>query len=206
MISPKIKLCGIRSVSDAMSAVAAGIDVLGLVFFHDSPRYVSMQVAADIARHVPPFTCLVGLFVNAPKQYIASVLEQVPLSLLQFHGNETEPECSCWHKPYIKAFRVQQRYSIVDTVAPYHSSSGYLLDSYNPKIEGGTGESFNWNLVPKGLDKPIILAGGLNASNIRTAIKTVQPYAVDVSSGVESSPGVKDIDKITAFVEAVGNI
>ena len=204
MVSPRIKVCGITSAGDAIAATAAGIDVLGLVFFSKSPRHVSIAQAVEIARSVPPFTCLVGLFVNAAEQDIEAVLQQVPLGLMQFHGDETESECSRWDIPYIKAMRVRPEIPVTDMVAPYHSASGYLLDSYQPGVVGGTGESFDWGLIPDSLDKPVILAGGLNPGNVREAIETVHPYAVDVSSGVEATPGRKDIEKIKAFVKAVG--
>ncbi len=204
MVSPRIKVCGITSADDAIAATAAGVDVLGLVFYRKSPRHVSIEQAIEIARSLPPFTCLVGLFVNASEQDIEAVLQQVPLGLIQFHGNETEPECRRWRIPYIKAMRVRPEIPVTDMVAPYHSASGYLLDSYRPGIVGGTGESFDWGLIPDRLDKPVILAGGLNPGNVQEAIMTVNPYAVDVSSGVERTPGIKDIDKIKAFVKAAG--
>ncbi len=200
----RIKVCGITSVEDALAAIACGVDVLGLVFYRKSPRAVSIEQACEIARHVAPFTCLVGLFVNAPERDIEAVLGKVPLSLLQFHGDETEVDCNRWHLPYIKALRVRPEIPVKEMIAPFSSASGYLLDSYRPGVVGGTGESFDWELIPDNLDKPVILAGGLNPGNIQKAIMTVNPYAVDVSSGVERTPGIKDIDKIKAFVKAAG--
>ncbi|MDD7804222.1 MAG: phosphoribosylanthranilate isomerase [Endozoicomonas sp. (ex Botrylloides leachii)] len=205
MIPPKIKVCGITSVSDAVASVMAGVNALGLIFYPKSPRYLTIEIASEIARQVPPFTCLVGVFINATKPDIAAVLKQVPLGLLQFHGNESEADCRSWGIPYIKAFRVKPTSRITEMVTPFHSASGYLLDSYHPKIEGGVGKPFDWNLIPDKLDKPIILAGGLNPDNISEALAVVQPYAVDVSSGVELTYGVKDLDKIHAFVQSIGN-
>ena len=204
MPTSRIKVCGITSASDALAATASGVDVLGLVFYPKSPRYVTIEQAAEIARAVPPFTTLVGLFVNAEAHSIRQVLDHVPLSVLQFHGDEPEADCNRWQRPYIKAFRVRPERPVVDMVAPYASASGYLLDSHRPGVPGGTGEAFDWGLIPDTLGKPVILAGGLHAGNVSAAIEAVQPYAVDVSSGVEASPGRKDSDKIKAFVKAVG--
>lgn len=200
----RIKVCGITSVNDARQAIDCGVDALGLVFYPKSPRAVSPEQAREIARQQAPFTCLVGLFVNASPQAIEQVLKKVPLGLLQFHGDETEADCSRWQLPYIKALRVRPDRPVKDRLAPFHSACGYLLDSYCSGVAGGTGASFDWQLIPDGLDKPVILAGGLNPGNVRQAITAVQPYAVDVSTGVERSPGVKDIDKIKAFVKAAG--
>ena len=204
MVTARIKVCGITTVDDAMAATAAGVDILGLVFYRPSPRCVSIERASDIARCVPPFTLLVGLFVNASEQEIADVIQQVPIGLLQFHGDEGEAECNRWNIPYIKAMRVRPGVPVMDMVAPYHSAKGYLLDRYRPGVAGGTGEAFDWGLIPDKLDKPIILAGGLNPGNVRKAIDTVQPYGVDVSSGVELSPGIKSADKIQSFVQLAG--
>ena len=203
MDSPaRIKICGITSVADAMAVADSGAQALGLVFYEKSPRNVSIEQAREIAFAMPPFVSVVGLFVNAKPDFIESVLNRVPLSLLQFHGNETEAQCQRWGSRYLKAFRVRPEVPVVDMVAPYHSASGFLLDSYHPGTPGGTGESFDWELIPKNLEKPVILAGGLDAGNVAEAIKQVKPYAVDVSSGVESRPGQKDHGKIKAFVSS----
>ena len=204
LVSTRIKVCGITSAQDGLEATASGIDVLGLVFYKKSPRHVSIEQAKEIARVLPPFTCLVGLFVNASEHEVKAVLNAVPLGLIQFHGSEPEAFCNQWGVPYIKAFRVRPEESVAAMVAPYHSASGYLLDSYQPGTVGGTGESFDWGLIPESLDKPVILAGGLNPDNVQEAIKAVNPYAVDVSSGVEQAPGVKDSNKIKAFIKAAG--
>ena len=188
-------------MDDARAVAAAGADSIGLVFHKNSPRYVNIEQAARIARSVPPFMNVVGLFVDAPGDYIESVLRVVPLTLLQFHGNETEAECCGWGHRYIKAFRVKPDESVKRMVAPYQSASGFLLDSYRPGVPGGTGEAFDWELIPENLEKPVILAGGLHAGNVAQAIAQVNPYAVDVSSGVEIRPGIKDHDKINAFVK-----
>lgn len=203
MDSPaRIKICGITSVADAQAVAGSGADALGLVFYEKSPRYVSIEQAREIARSVPPFLSVVGLFVNAEPGYIESVMNSVPLDLLQFHGNETESECHRWGARYIKALRVRPELPVAEMVAPYSSASGFLLDSYRKGVPGGTGECFDWQLIPHNLEKPVILAGGLNASNVAEAIHQVKPYAVDVSSGVEIQPGQKDYGKIKAFVSS----
>ena len=203
MDSPtRIKICGITSIADAQAVADSGADALGLVFYDKGPRYVSTGLAREIALSVPPFLSVVGLFVNAEPDYIESVMNAVPLSLLQFHGNETEAECRRWGTRYIKAFRVRPELPVTEMTAPYDSASGFLFDSYRKGIPGGTGESFDWQLIPQNLEKPVILAGGLDATNIAEAIRQVKPYAVDVSSGVEIQPGQKDHGKIKAFVSS----
>ncbi|WP_257264145.1 phosphoribosylanthranilate isomerase [Endozoicomonas sp. ONNA2] len=203
-VSPRIKICGITRVDDGLVAAESGADAIGLVFYHKSRRYVMVEQAREIVRALPPFVSVVGLFVDASDELIQSVLDAVPLSLLQFHGNEPEADCSRWGVRYIKAFRVRPGIAVTDMVAPYTTACGYLLDSYKPGEAGGTGESFDWDLLPRELNKPVVLAGGLSPGNIAQAINRVQPYGVDVSSGVESQPGIKDHDKIRAFIKTAG--
>ncbi|WP_067520890.1 phosphoribosylanthranilate isomerase [Endozoicomonas ascidiicola] len=203
-VTPRIKICGITRPEDGLIAVENGADALGLVFYAKSARYVTAEQAAEIVSVLPPFVSVVGLFVDAQEALIQSVIDTVPLSLLQFHGKETEAECSRWGMRYLKAFRVRPDHSVEDMVTPYHSASGYLLDSYKPGEPGGTGESFDWELIPRSLSKPVILAGGLSPDNVNQAINRVRPYGVDVSSGVEARPGIKDHDKIKAFMKAAG--
>ncbi len=202
--SVRIKVCGVTSVADARAVALSGADSIGLMFYEKSPRHVTIRQAAEIVRSLPPFISVVGLFVDADDVDIENVLSNVPLTLLQFHGNETESQCSRWGHRYIKAFRVKPDVSVSEMVAPYFSASGYLLDSYRKGVPGGTGEKFDWQLVPDNLDKPVILAGGLEPGNVAEAIRQVRPYAVDVSSGVESSPGFKDQKKVNAFIKATG--
>ncbi|WP_062269866.1 phosphoribosylanthranilate isomerase [Endozoicomonas arenosclerae] len=198
----RIKVCGVTSVEDALEAVQAGADALGLNFYAPSKRFLSISKAQEIAAAVPPFITLVGLFVDAEDEVIQNVLDQVPLDLLQFHGNETDQECERWRRKYIKALRVRPGTSIEECAAAYPGACGLLLDSYRKGVPGGTGEAFDWQLIPDNLDKPIILAGGLNPDNVSKAIEQVAPFAVDVSSGVENERG-KDPEKMKAFVEAV---
>ena len=202
-LSVRIKVCGITSVDDARAAVRAGANAIGLVFYEKSPRYVTVEQAQQIARSVPPFVAVAGLFVNAGDQEVKEVLAQVPLTLLQFHGDEDDGWCQGWQRQYIKALRVRPDLSLPGAIADYPGASGILLDAYRKGIPGGTGESFDWGLIPPALDKPLILAGGLHENNVAQAIGQVAPYAVDVSSGVESRPGIKDHDKLAAFIRAV---
>jgi len=199
----RIKICGITRVEDALAAAELGVDAIGLVFYAPSPRAVSVEQAVSIVQALPPFVTTVGLFVNAPVDEVNNVLQQVPLDLLQFHGDESAEYCAQYQRPYIKALRMNPDVDITLAGAAYTNTQGILLDSYVAGTHGGTGQSFDWTNVPVGLKKPIILAGGLSPDNVATAIAAVQPWAVDVSGGVESGKGVKDAGKMAAFCEAV---
>jgi phosphoribosylanthranilate isomerase len=201
----RIKICGITSLNDADLAVKAGVDAIGLVFYRNSPRHVEPEQARHIMDALPPFITTVGLFVDADEAAIRQVLEQAPVDLLQFHGHESAGFCQSFGKPYLKAVRVREETDLHDLCKVYRSASGLLLDSYKKGVPGGTGASFNWNLIPADLALPIVLAGGLNAGNVADAINRVKPYAVDVSSGVEVAPGTKDKREVEAFVRAVSD-
>ncbi|MBU1282688.1 MAG: phosphoribosylanthranilate isomerase [Gammaproteobacteria bacterium] len=203
MSAVRSKICGITRIEDALSAVEAGADAIGLVFYAKSPRAVTVLQARAIIAALPPFVTTVGLFVDASRCELGEILDAVPLDLLQFHGDETPADCEGYHRPYIKALRVKPGDDIAAQVALYKNASGVLLDAYVPGIPGGTGEAFDWSLVPQGLKMPIILAGGLSAENVAQAIVQVRPYAVDVSGGVEIAKGIKDGGKIRAFMQAV---
>ncbi|MBA4288384.1 MAG: phosphoribosylanthranilate isomerase [Pseudomonas sp.] len=200
------KICGITRVEDALAAVEAGADAIGLVFYAKSPRAVSVQQARAIVAALPPFVTSVGLFVDASRCELGEILDAVPLDLLQFHGDETPDECDHYGRPYIKALRVKPGDDIAAQVARYANARGVLLDTFVPGIPGGTGEAFDWSLVPAQLSKPVILAGGLTAANVAQAIGQVRPFAVDISGGVESAKGIKDAAKIHAFMEAVRSV
>lgn len=202
-MTTRVKICGITDLADALDAIAAGASALGFVFYKSSPRYVSPQLAADIIRQLPPFVTTVGLFVNASQAEVIQVLEQTGIDLLQFHGDEPEVFCRGFARPYIKAFRVRPGLDVMQQVALYPSARGVLLDAYRPGVPGGTGEVFDWALIPAALAPQVILAGGLNADNVAEAISQVTPYAVDVSGGVEAAPGRKDRARINAFMAAV---
>lgn len=200
------KICGITRVEDALAAVDAGADAIGLVFYAKSPRAVTVPQAQAILAALPPFVTAVGLFVDCQRSELNAILDAVPLDLLQFHGDESPAACEGFRRPYIKALRVKPGDDIAARIGLYGSAAGVLLDTFVPGVPGGTGEAFDWSLVPQGLSVPIILAGGLTPENVRAAIEQVRPYAVDVSGGVEASKGLKDSDKIHAFVRAVRSV
>jgi phosphoribosylanthranilate isomerase len=199
----RVKICGITSEADALSAVEAGCDAIGLVFYEPSPRHVHIKQAIRIVSCLPPFVSVVGLFVDAQEHAIRSVLSQVRLDLLQFHGEETPDACDGFDLPYIKAVRVRQDTNLLQYAADYGNARALLLDTYKEGTAGGTGEVFDWGIIPAGLPKPIVLAGGLRPDNVAEAIRRVRPYAVDVSGGVEKSKGIKDAAKIAAFMQGV---
>jgi phosphoribosylanthranilate isomerase len=199
----RAKICGITRVEDALNAVAQGADAIGLVFYGPSPRNVSISKAMEIASQMPAFVSVVGLFVNAEASFINEVISNVKLDLLQFHGDETPEECARYLRPFIKAIRVKSDTNLVQCANEFSAAKALLLDTYTEGVAGGTGHVFDWNLIPKQLAKPVILAGGLNADNVAQAILQVSPYAVDVSGGVEISKGIKDAAKIAAFMQQV---
>ncbi|WP_238067447.1 MULTISPECIES: phosphoribosylanthranilate isomerase [Pseudomonas] len=203
MSNVRSKICGITRIEDALAAAEAGADAIGLVFYAKSPRAVDVRQARSIIAELPPFVTTVGLFVNASRCELNEILEVVPLDLLQFHGDETPQDCEGYHRPWIKALRVRPGDDLEAACQLYAGARGILLDTYVPGVPGGTGEAFDWSLVPARLSKPIILAGGLSADNVGQAIAQVRPYAVDVSGGVEQAKGIKDAAKIEAFMRAV---
>ncbi len=196
----RVKICGLTSVEDALHVVTAGADAIGLVFYPPSPRHVDVAQAAAIARAVGPFVTVVGLFVDPDAEMVEQVLAQVDLHVLQFHGDEPEVFCAQFNRPYLKALRMKPDVDVAQTLADYPSASAVLLDAYSPGIPGGTGETFDWSRVPASSQVPVVLAGGLNPENISDAVAAVSVYGVDVSGGVESSPGKKDTDKVAAFI------
>jgi phosphoribosylanthranilate isomerase len=201
----RVKICGITNLEDANMAVSAGADAIGLVFYKHSPRYVSIDIASQITRSLAPFINCVGLFVDADEGYIHEVLEQVVIDTLQFHGQESEQACALYKRPYIKAIRMQKTISLEEEINKYPSAKALLLDTYVKGIPGGTGEMFDWEIIPKQLSKPLILAGGLDENNVKKAICQVRPYAVDVSGGVEKEKGIKDANKIKKFISETMN-
>ena len=199
----RVKICGITSVKDALFAVNAGADAIGLVFYAPSPRFVTIEQAQQIVAAMPPFVSVVALFVNALPIEIETVLAQVRIDIVQFHGDETRSDCEQIKLPYYKAIRVKADTNLLQYEAEFSSAKALLLDTYSDAAFGGTGQVFDWGLVPQNLTKPVILAGGLTAENVALGIKQVRPYAVDVSGGVERTKGVKDVAKIAAFMHAV---
>jgi phosphoribosylanthranilate isomerase len=201
----RVKICGITRIEDAMAAAQAGADAIGFVFDPKSPRHIHPDQALKIARALPPFITIAGLFVNAAPDTIEGVLSHVPLDLVQFHGDEKPEQCRRYHRSYIKAIRMRPDIDLHEKARLYGDAAGLLLDTYVADVAGGSGRVFDWSRVPPDLGKPLILAGGLTPENVGAAIRQVRPYAVDVSSGVESSKGIKDANKISAFMEAVKN-
>ncbi len=203
----RVKICGISGCEDAKLVVDAGVDAVGLVFYEKSPRFVSFEVAAEISQVIPAFVSRVALFKDAEQAMIESVLERVEIDLIQFHGSETADYCEQFNRPYIKALGMKGTEHDVSyllaNVEKYQSAKALLLDGHAPGEAGGSGESFDWASIAA-VDKPIVLAGGLTPDNVKQAIDLAQPFAVDVSSGVESSPGIKDKDKVAAFMKQVG--
>lgn len=204
MARVRIKICGITTPADALAAAHAGADAIGLVFYAPSPRAVSLQQAAEIQSVLSPFVTTVGLFVNPDAGFVRDALAAVPLDCLQFHGDETPAFCAGFGRPWIKAIRVSDAQSVSDArLKPYGAAQGLLLDTADAKVAGGSGQSFDWSLVPAAIRSSVILAGGLSPSNVADAVRQLRPYAVDVSSGVESAPGKKDAALIQQFVQAV---
>ena len=201
----KIKICGFTDAENAQQAALTGIDAIGLNFYAKSPRHVNIDSAREIVAALPPFVNKVGLFVNANPSLIDEVLCEVALDTLQFHGDESPSDCAQYEMPFIKAIRVSPEVDLIKTANEYSQAGALLLDTYQSDFYGGSGKSFDWSLAKIELDLPIILAGGLTPDNVSAAIDIAQPYAVDVSSGVESAKGLKDIDKIRAFISNVNS-
>jgi phosphoribosylanthranilate isomerase len=199
----RVKICGITRIEDALAAARAGADAIGLVFYAHSPRAVTAAQAQAICAALPPFVGTVGLFVDAEPAAVTAVLQQVPLDLLQFHGSETPNYCAQFARPFLKALRMRDATDVAAVRAQFSAARGLLLDTYRAGVPGGTGEVFDWQLVPRALSAQIVLAGGLNPHNVGAAIQQAQPFAVDVSGGVESAPGIKDAQLIEDFVAAV---
>ena len=205
-MSVKVKICGITSAADGNIAAEAGADMIGLMFYDKSPRNISIATAKEISQAVPPYLMKVGVFVNPDEDLVMRAIGECGLSLLQFHGDETPEFCTQFGLMCMKAFRIRNAESL-DGLAKYHTDA-YLLDAYSAEARGGTGEKFNWDLAVEAqkFGKPIFLAGGLTPENVADAVRKVRPFAVDVSSGVESAPGKKDVAKVRAFITAAKSV
>jgi phosphoribosylanthranilate isomerase len=204
-MSTAIKICGVTREEDALTAARCGAHAIGLVFYRASPRYVEPQVAAAIVRALPPFVTPVGLFVNAKADEVRSIISEVGVQLLQFHGSETPGFCLQFDMPFVKAVRVRPGVDLLQYARDFHGAKGLLLDAHDESLHGGTGATFDWALIPPSLPLPIVLSGGLSPQNVGEAIRRVKPAAVDVSSGVEATKGIKDPAKIAAFISGVRN-
>jgi phosphoribosylanthranilate isomerase len=203
LMRTRVKICGFTQVQEAVVAANLGVDAIGLVFYPPSPRHVSIERAVSIVAALPAFVTVVALFVDEQDSKIREVLSKVSIDCIQFHGDEPASTCSVFNKPYIKAIRMQQGLDIMAIAAQYQDASALLLDAYHPGVKGGSGSQFDWDLIPKCCSLPIILAGGLQIDNAKSAIHSVQPYALDVSSGVEVEKGIKDVAKMTAFIQQI---
>jgi phosphoribosylanthranilate isomerase len=209
----RVKICGITRIEDVIAAARAGADAIGLVFWSGTPRCVSLDQALSIARNVPPFVTVVGLFVDPAPEAVRAALDAVPLDLLQFHGNEPAELCASFGRPYIKSVPVKPGIDLLQYAARYGDAQGLLFDAFEPGgLPGGTGKTFDWNELPAALQRPLILSGGLTPQNVGAAIRTARPWAVDVSSGVEVAgedgrprKGIKSAAKIAAFIREVRN-
>jgi phosphoribosylanthranilate isomerase len=199
----RVKICGITRPEDGRAAARAGADAIGLVFYQPSPRCVEVPQARAICAELPPLVSVVALFVDASRERVSEVLNALPIDLLQFHGAETAADCEVYGRPYIKAIAMREGIDPVQVMADYPAAKGFLLDAYQPHSFGGGGVAFDWSRVPGHSDRPAILAGGLDPDNVARAVALTRPYAVDVSSGVESAKGVKSGDKIEAFMRGV---
>ncbi len=202
----RVKICGITRHEDALEAARLGADAIGLVFYAPSPRAVSITQAQDIVRGLPAFVTVVGLFVNATADEIRAVLTQVHLNTLQFHGDETPDQCRAYARPYIKALRMRAGVDIRACARDYADSAALLLDTHDERTAGGTGQTFDWSRIPGGLDKALILAGGLTPDNVAQAVRQVRPYAVDVSGGVETAKGIKSHQQMARFINEVNHV
>lgn len=200
-----VKICGITRIEDALAAAYAGAHAIGLIFAPKSPRLVAPEAAAAIVRALPPFVTPVTLFVNQDPAYVRRVIEQVRPQLLQFHGDESPAYCAAFGMPYIKAVRVRAGVDLLQYARLFATAKGLLLDAFVEGNHGGTGAVFDWSLIPREFSMPLVLAGGLDPGNVGEAVRRVRPWAVDVSSGVEASKGIKDAAKVAAFIRGVRN-
>lgn len=199
-MSVRVKICGLTRVEDAVEAARLGVDAIGLVFYPKSPRNVSIARAAAIIAALPPFVSVVGLFVDATREWVETVLSECAIDILQFHGDESPAFCASFHRPYLKAVRVQADTDLAACAKRYASARGLLTDAFVDGVHGGTGQVFDWSLLPQDLPLPLILSGGLDEHNIAEAVRRVRPAAVDVSSGVESAKGIKDAARMAVFI------
>ena len=219
-VRTRIKVCGLTRLADAEAAVMHGADALGLIFWKPSPRYIDPLAARPLVSCAGPFVATVGVFVNPTRDEVLRAIEQAGISTLQFHGEEDPDFCAGFQRPWIKAFKVGQPVSqvlprksasvpggeqgdLLESTLSYQAASAWLFDAFDARLVGGTGEAFDWNLVPKNLARPLVLSGGLNVSNVGDAVRRLRPYAVDVSSGVELDKGIKDASRIAAFIHGV---
>lgn len=200
-MSVRVKVCGITRNEDAQSAIKAGVDAIGFVFWPQSPRYIDPESAYHIASRIPSFITVVGVYVDPDASWVEQTIQKVKLNLLQFHGDESPEFCAQFSVSYIKAIRVKEDTDLLQYAQRYETAKGLLVDTYTVGMPGGTGHTFDWKLIPSRLPLPLILSGGLNSENVSNAIRETRPWAVDVSSGVEVAKGIKNEEKIFAFMQ-----
>lgn len=199
----RIKFCGMTNVDDAVLAANLGVDAIGLIFYALSSRNVSIEQAREISSALPPFVSSVGVFVNPTVEFMREILNRVPLNYLQFHGEESPEFCSAFNLPYIKTIHVGSLKITTQYEHMYSDACAFLFDTYHEDQRGGTGKVFDWQNLPKNTKKPILLSGGINSSNVTDAIRVVHPYGIDVTSGVEAKPGIKDKTKMLALINQI---
>jgi phosphoribosylanthranilate isomerase len=205
-VRTRVKICGITRVEDGAAACAAGADAIGLVFYPPSPRAVDIETAIIIRRALPPFVTVVGLFVNAGEETVAETARRVHLDLLQFHGHETRAQCEEFDMPYMKAIHVNDDVDLGEASRHYAGAKALVLDTHDDKLWGGSGRTFDWDVVPADMGLPVVLAGGLTPANVAEAVLRLRPYGVDVSGGVEQAPGIKDAARIAKFIQEVSRV
>lgn len=199
----RVKVCGLTRPEDAQAAARFGADAVGLIFYPPSPRGVDIEAARKVRKVLPPFVTVVGVFVDPQADFLEQAIREVTLDLVQFHGGEPPEFCQGCGRPYVKAVRVRRGVDLHQVARRYSSARALMLDSYEPGKHGGTGKTFDWSLIPRDLELPFILAGGLTPENVAEAVAEVSPFAVDANGGVEASPGIKDHAKIEAFIREV---
>jgi phosphoribosylanthranilate isomerase len=195
----RIKICGVTQLSEALLIAEQGADSIGLVFHPKSPRFIGLDMARKIRDAMPPFVTITALFMDEKKEWISEVLSAINPDCLQFHGQEPEPDCVRWKQPYIKSISMGSAVDVVAYEQQYFSAQGFLFDSNAAGRQGGSGDTFDWSKIPSSFDRPLVLAGGLNPANVADAVTQVRPWGVDVSTGVEISKGVKDLNLINQF-------
>jgi phosphoribosylanthranilate isomerase len=199
-------MCGMTRSEDVSYAINLGVDAIGLIFFSKSPRYVTIEKAGMLLKNIPPFVDVVAVMVNPEKTFVQQIINELPIQLLQFHGDESPEFCQQFEIPFIKAIQPIAAKHIQQKMDEFSKAQALLLDTPSESMRGGTGLSFDWKIIPRDLSKAFILAGGINESNVLDAIKSAKPYAVDVCSGIEVSPGVKDHQKMSQFIKALWGV
>jgi phosphoribosylanthranilate isomerase len=202
-VRTRIKICGITRAEDAIACVRLGVDALGFIFWKPSARHIDPATAREVIRHAGPFVSTVGVFVNPDREEVVNAINVSGVSMLQFHGEEQPQFCASFGRPFIKAFKAENGRDLLKSTQGFEAAAAWLFDSHDEQLVGGTGRRFDWDRIPAQLARPLVLSGGLDSENVSEGIRRVRPHAVDVSSGVESSKGIKDAVKVAAFIQGV---